>query len=73
MPFAVQSTVEILRGELDEKSGLLAAERDRTLRLETDSAVSNQRLEELKELFTGGQQSILAQYEQCNVLLSLLS
>ncbi|KAI9770657.1 MAG: hypothetical protein M1839_003078 [Geoglossum umbratile] len=57
----LQATVEILRRELDEKSGLLAAERDRTSKLETDSAVNNQRLEELKELFTGGQQSILAQ------------
>ncbi|KAI9774170.1 MAG: hypothetical protein M1840_005263 [Geoglossum simile] len=65
----LQSTVEILRRELDEKSGLLAAERDRTLRLETDSAVNNQRLEELKGLFTGGQQSILARLDE-HVLLA---
>ncbi|KAH0538020.1 hypothetical protein FGG08_005381 [Glutinoglossum americanum] len=54
----LQSTVEILRGELDEKSGLLAAERDRTLRLETERGVSHQRHEELKELYANGQRNV---------------
>ena len=55
----MEASVSILQKELDEKVGLLAAERDRTSRLETDAQDTNQRHEELKSLITEMRRSLL--------------
>ncbi|KAH0557181.1 hypothetical protein GP486_005027 [Trichoglossum hirsutum] len=60
----LQATVDSLRSELSEKSGLLAAERDRTLRLETDCSAIRQNHDELKKLLTSGQRSTMEFWQE---------
>ncbi|KAI9818765.1 MAG: hypothetical protein M1827_007585 [Pycnora praestabilis] len=49
----LEDTVHVLQGQLEEKSGLLADERDRTLRLERDLTRNGDRHGEIHELLTG--------------------